>query len=121
MSDLTFSNLNDSQSFGGHVVPEANALNLSNPDSILSGQNRGTQRVSNTDGSYVLVGNLPDNTFGIGFFDANNNLVSKNIGQTQYVYDITTGKNIIQIGKLPDGTYGFVAAKTGLNVADAFS
>lgn len=92
------------------------------PNKIPSGVTRGTQTYINLDGSYMTLGLVPDGSgrFGIAFFDPTNTLITATTGLTQYVYDKTTGKNILQIGKLPDGTYGLIVAKAGFNVADAF-
>lgn len=107
--------------FNGSSTDE-NALGLTNPDSVLSGTNRGQQRINSTNGSYMLLGLQNNNVdFGIGFYDRTGSLISKNLGPTQYVYDKTTGKNVIQIGLLPDSTYGFAVAAPGYNVADGFS
>jgi hypothetical protein len=93
-----------------------------NPNQIPSGTTRGTQTYMNTDGSYMTMGLIPNSTdFGIAFFDASGTLISKITGSTQYVYDKTTGKNIMQIGKLPDNTYGWAVAKVGNDVKDGFS
>lgn len=111
------------------------------PRQVTTGITRGTQTIMNTDGSYVTLGLIPDGgtDFGIAFFDvngniiskntgsveymydSNNNLISKNTGETQFIYDANTGKNIMQIGKLPDDTYGFAVAATGFDVADGIS
>lgn len=74
------------------------------------------------DGSVVGMGQIPGGTdFGFFALDSSARLVFKQISSTQYVYDPTTGKNIMQIGKLPDGTYGWAVAAAGLNVADGFA
>ena len=93
------------------------------PRQTQSGVERGTKTFMNTDGSYMTLGLIPDGgtDFGIAFFDASGNLVMKVTSSTQYWYDVTTGKNNIQLGKLPDGSYNFAAAADGLNVADGFS
>jgi hypothetical protein len=142
MNDLRFSSLSDSQNFGSHVVPEADALGLSNPDSMLAGQLRGTQNVgsggakidasnntitvtNSADGSTIGLGTIPGTTTGeFGFFslDSTGKVVMKIVKGTKYVYDPKNSYvNVTQDGILPDGTGGFVAAKTGTNVADAFS
>ena len=41
-------------------------------------------------------------------------------GQTWYWYDPNTGYNVMQVGLLPDGTYGFAVANAGYNVADGY-
>lgn len=93
------------------------------PRQTTTGVLRGTQRISNTDGSYILLGVLPDSNgeFGIAFYDASDNVVTKSLGATDYKYDLNTGKNYYQNGKLPDGSYGTVFMKPNYNVSDAFS
>ena len=80
--------------------------------------------VTNTDGSVVGMGELPDGS-GFGFFaqDASGNLLYKIVGSTIYAYDITQSPatNVMQILELPDGTYGWAVANTGKNVSDGFS
>lgn len=76
------------------------------------------------DGRYMMMGiySNPGETvkFGIGMFDASNNLVSEVDFTAWKWHDITTDKNIMQAGKLPDDTYGMVVAKEGFNVDEAF-
>ena len=134
-----FSSLGDNQNipFTGSN-PADNALNLQNPDSLLSGSMRGTQSVGSggsfidaannriiirnpTDGSTVGIGIIPGTTtneFGFFALDSNKNLVMKIVNGIYYTYDITNNKNVMQIGKLPDSTYGMAVAKTGYNVSD---
>lgn len=111
------------------------------PRQTATGITRGTQTIQNTDGSYVTLGLIPDGgtDFGIAFFsangtiiskntgtieymyDASGNLISQNTGSTQSIYDANTGKNVMQIGKLPNATYGFSVVATGYNVTDAYT
>lgn len=91
------------------------------PRQMGTGGMRGTQRIMNTDGSYITLGVIPNTSdFGIAFFDSSDNLISKITALTDYVYDPTTGKNVYQSKKLPDGTYGVAGANTGFNVSDGF-
>lgn len=41
-------------------------------------------------------------------------------GATWYWYDKTTGKNVMQVGLLPDGTYGWAVAASGYNVSQGY-
>lgn len=129
------------------------------PRQVGTGVMRGTQRIVDTDGSYITMGAIPETNgeFGFAFFDADGtliskylateqsffnsagtiisqqtaqfqafyddsgNLISKSTGTTDYKYDLTTGKNYYQNGKLPDNSYGAIFVKTGVNVADVFS
>lgn len=81
--------------------------------------------VTNTDGSIVGMGLIPDgsNTFGFFTKDSSGNLLMKIVGSTIYTYDLTQtpAVNNMQLLKLPDGTYGMVVAKTGKSVASLFS
>lgn len=121
-----------------------NEVDSGNTDRILprqlsTGSTRGTQTVGygNTkidgsnnritigapDGSSIGIGSIPGSiTNEYGFFSLNEQgeVVLKIVNGTMYVYDLTTGKNIMQTGRLPDDTYGSVVAKTDINVGDVF-
>lgn len=88
---------------------------------ILDG-NSGTITTTNSDGSSVGMGLIPGTVAEFGFFatDANGSLVWKRVGPTGFTYDLINAKNILQDGKLPDGTYGWVSAVSGKNVAEGF-
>jgi hypothetical protein len=67
------------------------------------------------------MGSIPNTTeFGFFSLDASGNLVMKIVNGTLYVYDPSSGKNTVQVGKLPDSTYGAAGANTGFNVAQGF-
>lgn len=78
--------------------------------------------VTNADGTKTGIGQIPGST-DLGFYtlDASGNVIQKIVGATRYVYDISTGKNIIQDGKLPDASYGQATAKAGFNISDAIT
>lgn len=77
--------------------------------------------VTNSDGTKTGIGQIPGST-DLGFYtlDAVGNVVQKIVGPTRYIYDLTTTKNIMQDGKLPDSSYGLISVKPGLNVSDIF-
>ena len=75
----------------------------------------------NTDGSTVGIGTMPTGEFGFFGTDTAGNVVFKIIGSTFYVNDIVNNTNVMQIGKMPDGSYGTAIAKVGKNVSDIFS
>lgn len=77
--------------------------------------------VTNADGTKTGIGVIPGLT-QLGFYtlDAGGNVIQKIVGPTQSVYDISTTKNIMQVGKLPDATYGWAVAATNKNVSDGF-
>lgn len=111
------------------------------PRQLSTGSTRGTQTVgygttkidgtNNTitigapDGSTIGLGAIPNsatNEYGFFSLDANGKLIMKIVNGTKYVYDPKNSYvNITQDGLLPDGSGGFVSAKTGTNVADAYS
>lgn len=80
--------------------------------------------VTNTDGSTVGLGLIPGTT-NFGFFaqDKNGNLVMQIVGPTMSTFDLTQSPaiNNMQIGKLPDSSYGMVVAKTGKSVSSLYS
>lgn len=41
--------------------------------------------------------------------------------ETWYWYDANTTKNVMQVGKLPDGVYGWDVAETGYNVSEVYN
>jgi hypothetical protein len=120
---------------------ETGSVGFVQPYLLQSGNMRGTQTVgfgntkidsannriiitNSVDNSQIGIGTVPGSTTGeFGFFslDSNSNLIMKIVGPTQFVYDLTTNKNIIQIGRLPDGSYGMAVAKSGFNVSDGIS
>lgn len=93
-------------------------------DTKIDGANNRIIITNPTDGTKVGIGTVPGSTTGeFGFFtlDDDDNVIIKIVGPTMYVFDLLTSKNIIQIGKLPDSTYGMVVAKPDVDVADVFS
>lgn len=110
------------------------------PRQMSTGSTRGQQRVGygtamldgnnnritvgTPDGGSVGMGSIPGSTTNeYGFFtlDSDGKLIMKIVNGTKYVYDPSNDYvNITQDGLLPDGSGGFVVAKTGENVADAF-
>lgn len=93
------------------------------PRDMSTGVMRGTQRIVNTDGSYITLGVIPDTNgeFGIAYFDSDGNLIAKSTGVTDYKYDVDNNKNYYQNGRLPDGSYGGVYVKEGYDVSDVVS
>jgi hypothetical protein len=99
--------------------PNTNAQNIS-----LDGSNQAIE-VTNTDGSKVGMGLIPDgsNTFGFFSLNASGQLLMKIVGSTIYTYDLTQTPSVnnMQLLKLPDGNYGMVVAKVGSSVSSLFS
>ena len=65
-------------------------------------------------------GLLSDGSLGIQVQDTTGYILFEMTGQTWFWYDKTTGKNVMQVGLLPDGTYGWAVAASGYNVSDGF-
>lgn len=113
---------NDFTNIPGQNIDDMLQSTRVQPRQMGTGVMRGTQMIVNTDGSYITLGEIPDGSgdFGIAFFDANDTLIFKQTAETQYLYDKTTGLNVLQTGKLPDDTYGIAGANTGYDVEDGF-
>lgn len=114
-------NIRGNQNITGAITitdPDTNQQNISIDGSAQA------ITVTNTDGSVVGMGKLPDGT-GFGFYatDVNGNMLYKIVGSTIYTYDLsqTPAVNNMQIMKLPDGSYGMAVAKTGFNISDAIT
>lgn len=77
--------------------------------------------VTNSDGTKTGIGQIPGST-DLGFYtlDAAGNVIQKIVGPTRYIYDLTTTKNIMQDGKLPDASYGWAVATTNKNISEGF-
>lgn len=109
------------------------------PRQVSTGLMRGTQLVgttgtmidaannrivlTNNDGSTVGIGTIPDsltNEFGFFATDADGTLVMKIVNGTLYTYNVDSGQNVVQLGRLPDSTYGLAAANEGFDIEDGF-
>lgn len=136
----SYTNINSSQSTDTGSVPTM-SMDRVLPRQLSTGSTRGTQTVgygntkidgtNNTitiaapDGSTIGMGAIPNSTTNeYGFFslDSQGNLIMKIVNGTQYVYNPKDGYvNVTQAGLLPDGSGGFVVAKPGVDVNDAFA
>lgn len=80
--------------------------------------------IGTPDGGQIGMGSIPGSTTNeYGFFalDSTGAIVWKQVGPTTYVYNPQDGYvNVTQGGILPDSSGGFVVAKPGQNVADAY-
>lgn len=119
---LLSGNLRGNQNITGTLTitdPDTNSQNIT-----LDGSAQAIT-VTNTDGSVVGMGLIPDgsNTFGFFTLNANGQLLMKIVGSTIYTYDLTQNPavNNMQLLELPDKSYGMVVAKTGKSVSSLFS
>ncbi len=107
--------------FGGvNIDPNNNRITVGN---IVLDGNTNTIYTANDDGSKAGIGVIPGTTTEFGFFatDESGEVVWKQVGPTSTIYDLVNDKGIILSGKLLDGTYGSVIAKTGSEVTGLFS
>lgn len=117
--------------------------NVGNGGAALDGASNQIILQNPVDGSRIGLGVIPGsatNEFGFFTLDSSGNVIMKIVGGVQtfydgkgnmiqkiqngttYVYDPSHGyANVTQAGLLPDGSGGFVVAKPGINVSDAFS
>lgn len=76
-------------------------------------------------GFSISLGVIQNSTSGegVGFSitDSTNFNLFKMDGQTWFWYDPSTKKNVMQVGLLPDGSYGWAVSAPGFNVSDGFS
>lgn len=108
------------------------------PRQVGTGLMRGTQLVgntgtmidaannrivlTNTDGSTVGIGTIPGsltNEFGFFATDEDGTLVMKVVNGTLYTYNVDSGDNVVQVGKLTNGEYGAAFAKEGNDLVEA--
>ena len=67
----------------------------------------------------INFGDLADGNLGMNTVDANGNVLFEMVGATWYWYD-ASGNNVMQVGLLPDGTYGWAVATPGNSVSGAY-
>lgn len=122
------------------VLPGNTDIQINGNAVVISGRSRAIV-VTNTDGVIVNLGALASG-FGISVTDtsglvfkisSSGGVLQLSVvdgssftlftldGSTWKWYDKTTNKNVMQVGKLPDNTYGWAVAATGQNVADGFA
>lgn len=125
----------------GSIVLDGNTSTIIVSENININGSTNAIIVTNTDGSKVGMGKIPNSSefgfFSVNssgkmtyklvnaiqyFYDENGNLIQKVQTGTTYVYNPTDGfVNVTQAGLLPDGSGGFVVAKPGQNVSGAYS
>jgi len=64
----------------------------------------------------ITFGENTDGSQGMQVVDSTGYVLFEMNGSTWYWYDKATNTNVMQIGLLPDGTYGMAVAKPGQNV-----
>jgi hypothetical protein len=110
---------NQNQFLGQKVsVPGVN-VNNAGPSQLLYQNDYQTQTFYTAKGN-VQFGQNNDGSLGMSSYDTSNNLLFELDGQTWKWYD-STGNNIMQVGKLPDGSFGWAVATPGNSVSASFS
>jgi len=90
-------------------------------DSQLIYKNDYSAETFYTDTGSMLFGKNANGSLGMTLSDSFGYTLFTMNGQTWSWYDKSSGKNVMQIGLLPDGSYGFAVAAYGYNVSDGFS
>ena len=89
----------------------------------IDGANNRIVITNPADNTSIGMGIIPGSTtneFGFFALDEDGNVIMKIVNGTRYIYDPTTDKNVMQDGKLPDGTYGLVTVIPGADVSEVF-
>jgi hypothetical protein len=93
------------------------------PRQVATGVMRGTQRIVNTDGSYITLGVLPDGNgeFGIGYYAADGTRQKVETAEIKYQYD-TVGNISYADGYLIAGEEPIVIiVKEGFDALESIS
>lgn len=115
-NDLQTETWRDNQ---GNITMQVGLLDSSSSSYGIT-LNNGTMTVAAPEGT-ITIGTESNGAVGLESVDSNSDVLFKMNGATWYWYDVTNGKNVMQIGLLPDGTYGLAIAKPGYNVGDAIT
>lgn len=137
VGDLSSSGLkNEFSNLPGNNVDSAFNSDRVQPRQVATGVMRGTQRIVNTDGSYITLGEIPGSSgeFGIAFFNRDGDMIFKMTGTTQTLYgsagELYTLDNTgflfsdstdrrIKIGSAPDdGRVGIWQSEPGEDVVE---
>ncbi len=115
---------NQNQFFGVKVSQPGVNVNTAQDNELLYQNNYATQVFYLQDGSTIAYGQITSaltggTVLGQQTIDTGGNVTFEQDGSTQNWFD-KNGKNIMRVGLLPDGTYGWVVVQPGTNVDDAF-
>lgn len=110
----------DNKFFGIKVSKPNVNVNQANDNQLIF-KNDFTTQTFYTDTGTLSFGTVSNNQLGMQLTDSNGFISFVMNGSTWSWYDANTGKNIMQIGLLPDGTYGMAIAKYNIDVGSAFS
>lgn len=104
--------------FGVKVSQPGVDVNNADPNQLLY-QNNYSQETFYGTGGNVSFGVNSDNSLGMQVEDTAGNVTFELNGQTWIWYD-QNGIDIMRVGLLPDGSYGWAVATPGNSVAAAF-
>ena len=104
-----------------YIMPRQTGSGLTQGAQIINGKVTITDPQS-PDGISINLGQLADGTFGINMTNGAGNVLFELVGSTWYWYDPTNnGANVMQVGLLPDGTYGWAVATPGNSVSESIT
>lgn len=89
-------------------------------DKQLTYKNDFSTQTFYTNSGAISFGVTSDNDLGMETIDSDGFTLFKMDGQTWFWFDKNTGKNVMQVGLLPDGTYGWAVATEGNDIRDSF-
>jgi hypothetical protein len=67
----------------------------------------------------LAIGRDKTGNYGVTYYNANGNISAKSDGGTDFKYD-NDGINYYQAGLLPDGTYGIIITKPGIDISTVY-
>lgn len=105
--------------FGQKVSKPGINVNFASDKDLIYVNDFQTQTFQTANGS-LSFGTLKDGSLGMQLADTSGFVLFSMNGSTWSWFDKTTNKNVMQVGLLPDGTYGWAIAKPGKNVVDGF-
>lgn len=104
------------------ISSNSNKANLGQINDMVRSLNK-EQQVKTFNGTSgkpaVTIGKYEAGKYGMSFYDNNGVLLSRSTPYTDYKYT-ATGVNYYQAGLLPDGTYGIIITKPGIDIADVY-
>jgi len=121
LSDPSVENLkNDFATIPDSSISDMTRSDRVNPRQIASGVLRGTQRIVNTDGSTITLGEIPETNgdFGIATFNSDNQLLYKLVGSTWLWNDLSTDKFRVSI-TATDDSFAMKVSQSGVDVRTA--
>ncbi len=111
---------NNNNFFGIKVSKPGINVNQASPSQLIYQNDYSAETFFGTKGN-ISFGQNKDGSQGMQVVDESGFLLFELNGETWYWYDKVNNVNVMQIGLLPDGTYGMVIAKPGYDVNSLFT